>query len=250
MGRIRVKLSIITCVYNNTSFLEEAFQSVIMALNNLSFYSKEYEWIVVDSSTDKDCIDLVERYASYFTLYKMPAKGIYAAINYGLMKSKGAFISYVHSDDLIDPYFFKNSQLLNTPVNKNIYCEYGKIQFIKEQQELHYRNPPFFLSILQKKTNLIFHPNGIYRRSFEVNNLYDCNVGIEADWHHLKLLKKMNVIRNKNMIYKFRISPFSSTVQSNSRNMNVWNSYLLLFENKLLKRLWYIIFTKTRVWSS
>lgn len=251
MGHSSIKLSIITCTYNSWEFLEESIKGTIVALKNSNLKKNEYEWLIIDSSEETRCIQILEKYSNHFFIHKrIPAKGIYDALDFGICKSNGKYIAYIHSDDFIDKDFFLKSSLLNEHCDENISCEYGQVNFIKNNQVIFHRKPPYYVKFLQQKTNLIFHPNAIYLRKFELQNPYNNRINhLDSDWIHLQKFTRRNVIRNKDMVYNFRISPISSTVRNNKGN-NFWNVYLLLFESKILVRLINRIFRNTGVWDA
>ncbi|KQR91842.1 hypothetical protein ASG01_12610 [Chryseobacterium sp. Leaf180] len=97
---MNTKLSIILPVYNVEKYLEECIDSLIAQNLNIG----KYEIILVnDGSTDtseKIGNQLCSQYSNIF-MVTQPNKGLSAARNTGIEASKGEFIYFIDSDDLL-----------------------------------------------------------------------------------------------------------------------------------------------------
>ncbi len=91
----KLKVTIITVVYNNVSTIASAIESV------LSQTFKNIEYIVIDGgSTDGTC-DVIQNYTDKINIYISERdKGIYDALNKAITLSTGNIIGILHSDDL------------------------------------------------------------------------------------------------------------------------------------------------------
>lgn len=89
-----MKVSIITIAYNSAETIEDTIRSVI---------SQDYhniEYIIIDGASTDATIDIVKRYRSgVTTLISEKDKGIYDAMNKGVMAATGDIIGILNSDD-------------------------------------------------------------------------------------------------------------------------------------------------------
>lgn len=231
-----VRLSIVTCTRNSMPLVRKCVATVKAALEG---FRHDWEWIIVDANSTDGCLDTFA-FSKEVRRFGRPAAGIYDALNFGVGVARGEFVSYVHSDDEVDCAFFRNSHLLAGGADPRIACEYGTVTFIDSHSKtLYSRTPPFFFEALNQHTNLIFHPNAIWRRNHELAHPYRTNVGAHADWLHTQELTRSDVMRNPRMEYRFRISA-ASTTRNNAqgrREFPLWNLALLPYETRVLRRL-------------
>ena len=97
-----MKISIITVCYNSEKTIERTFLSV----KNQSYAHIEY--IVVDGGSTDGTLDLIKKYKDTVTKWvSEPDKGLYDAMNKGIMMATGNIVGIVNSDDT----FFNNEVL-------------------------------------------------------------------------------------------------------------------------------------------
>jgi glycosyltransferase involved in cell wall biosynthesis len=98
-------VSILVPNYNKANYLRETLDSVL----NQTYTN--WECIVVDDHSTDDSCEIIEEYAardSRFRMYKRPSNrksGGNAARNYAFEISKGEYINWLDSDDIIDSEF-------------------------------------------------------------------------------------------------------------------------------------------------
>ncbi len=95
-----MKLSIITINYNNNNGLKQTIKSVI----SQSF--RDFEYIIVDGASADDSVatikELVGNNTSIPCLWTSePDKGIYNAMNKGIMRSHGEYLLFLNSGDFL-----------------------------------------------------------------------------------------------------------------------------------------------------
>ena len=96
-----MKVSIITIVYNNVSFIESCIQSVL----NQSYPNIEH--IIIDGGSNDGTQKVIEPYIPQLGYYKSEKdNGLYNALNKGIKVATGDIIGILHSDDL---FYDKNS---------------------------------------------------------------------------------------------------------------------------------------------
>jgi glycosyltransferase involved in cell wall biosynthesis len=100
-GRSRV--SIVTAVLNNERSLERCIDSV------LSQTHKDVEFIIIDGGSSDRTLEIIKKYDSYIAFWSSePDKGIYDAMNKGIMRSTGFCVNTLNSDDWLERSACKN----------------------------------------------------------------------------------------------------------------------------------------------
>jgi len=89
-----LKITVITCTYNSEKYLAECIESV------LSQSYKNVEHLFIDGKSSDRTIDIIKKYYSNPVIYSEKDKGIYDALNKGLLKATGEVIGCLHSDDV------------------------------------------------------------------------------------------------------------------------------------------------------
>ena len=90
-----LKVSIITVVLNNVQHIENCINSVL----NQTYGNIEY--IIIDGGSTDGTIDLIKKYEKQISRWvSEPDRGIYDAMNKGIMKSSGDIIGILNSDDM------------------------------------------------------------------------------------------------------------------------------------------------------
>jgi Glycosyltransferases involved in cell wall biogenesis len=88
------KLSIITINYNNTEGLRKTIESVV------SQTFADYEYIVIDGGSTDDSISVINEFADKITYWvSEPDKGIYNAMNKGILNANGEYLLFLNSGD-------------------------------------------------------------------------------------------------------------------------------------------------------
>ena len=68
----------------------------------LSQTSKEFEWIIIDGSSNDGSVNLLERHSDSITFWSSePDTGIYNAMNRGIARSKGDYCLFLNSGDIL-----------------------------------------------------------------------------------------------------------------------------------------------------
>ena len=112
-----MKLSIITVNLNNATGLQKTIESV------LSQTFSDYEYIVIDGGSTDGSVDVIRQYSDRITQWSSePDRGIYHAMNKGILQAKGEYCQFLNSGDwIIQPcglqYVFEKK-----PVEDIVYC--------------------------------------------------------------------------------------------------------------------------------
>lgn len=166
------KFSVITINYNNKEGLRKTIESVV----NQSF--KDFEYIIIDGGSTDGSVDVIKEYASYINYWvSEPDKGIYNAMNKGILKARGEYLNFMNSGDC-----FHSKTVLSEVLKKNAGESIITGRYFDEKTSLvHCVNASFvtLLTLLKEPFN---HQATFYKRELFNNRLYDENLRIQADW--------------------------------------------------------------------
>ena len=173
MNKNNIAVSVIVPVYNVALFLADCLESIIhQTLQNIEIIA------INDGSTDKSP-EILKQYAQKDKRIKIITqenKGLSAARNVGINEAQGEFISFVDSDDWIDPTFLEKLYQSAIAHKADIACcgyyEYGSQGAVTNIFE--FKNEFEAISLHDKifKLNVIVW-NKIYnRQKLLENNLF------------------------------------------------------------------------------
>jgi len=212
-----MKLSIITINYNNADGLRRTIESIV------SQTFTDFEYIVIDGGSIDDSVDIIKQYESKITYWvSEPDKGIYNAMNRGILKATGEYCLFLNSGDwLVDKDVvidFVNQNFEDEIISGNI------ILFVNENSELRSAIKKEDLGFEHLFNNRIPHPATFIKRSlFEKYGLYNENLKIVSDWEFfLKCLVLENCTYNNfdRVVSYFDMSGISSLPQNMDLQLN------------------------------
>jgi glycosyltransferase involved in cell wall biosynthesis len=169
------KLTIITVNLNNADGLRKTLQSVTEQTYN------DFEHIIIDGGSRDNSVELIEHYTERITYWvSEPDKGIYNAMNKGILQSKGEFLLFLNSGDwLVDRDVllkaFKND------IKEDIV--YGHIFKIGKNSDmtLHKAINSEDLSLLYFYYDTLPHPSTFFSRKIFHQSMYDEDLLIASD---------------------------------------------------------------------
>ena len=89
-----MKLSIITVNLNNLEGLKKTYESVVCQTFT------DYEWLVIDGGSTDGSREFIEQHQDKFSYWcSEPDKGIYNAMNKGIVRAKGEYLNFMNSGD-------------------------------------------------------------------------------------------------------------------------------------------------------
>ena len=89
-----MKLSIITVNLNNLEGLKKTYESVVCQTFT------DYEWLVIDGGSTDGSREFIEQHQDKFAYWcSEPDKGIYNAMNKGIIQAKGEYLNFMNSGD-------------------------------------------------------------------------------------------------------------------------------------------------------
>lgn len=160
-------VSVIIPSYNDGSYLKQAIDSIL----NQTY--SNIEIIVVDSSDDKDTINIIKTYKEKILYFFQPRKGVAAALNYGLEQARGEYIARMDADDISLPqriaiqvgYLEKNLDVDVLGTQSNKINEQGKV--IEKGDCCYYSDSQIKAKIIFE--NCIIHPTVMMRSQLVKN---------------------------------------------------------------------------------
>ncbi len=169
-----MKVSVITPSYNSAKFIEE----VILSVKNQDY--KNIEHLVIDGGSTDETVTILKKYP-HLKWVSEPDKGIYDAMNKGVLMATGDWIIFLGADDV----FFgeKVLSLLNSTHQKELKHNdiiYGDVIF-KEMYRMSHFHKKFSKYDFDERN--INHQAIFYRATvFEKVGLYSLEYPIFADW--------------------------------------------------------------------
>lgn len=204
--------SIITITFNADKWLEQTILSVV---------SQSYpyiEYIIIDGNSTDGTIDIIKRYASGISYWvSEPDKGLYDAMNKGLLKATGEYVWFINAGDTL-PSSDKIHNLVSLLQKKTILPDilYGETMIIDEQGRslgLRRLKVPETLSWKSFKMGmLVCHQSFIVRR--EIAPFYDLQYRYSSDFDWcIRCMKQAGTFCNARMVIANFLEGGTSTVQ-------------------------------------
>jgi len=124
-----MSLSIITVCFNSEKYIASAIESVI----SQSYPNLEY--IIIDGGSTDNTIEIINSYSGKISKFiSEPDKGIYDAMNKGIMHATGDIIGILNSDD-----YYKDNQVLDKIVqlfrNHKTNSVFADIDYVDPKRE-------------------------------------------------------------------------------------------------------------------
>lgn len=223
-----MRISVITIVYNNDTFISKAIDSVLYQ------DYPDLEYIVVDGQSVDNTIPIINSYGNQIdTFISEKDNGLYDAINKGIELATGDVIGLLHSDDL-----YASSKVISTVANtfaqKNVDSVYGNLIYIDR------RNPNKivrkWISGTYERQKFLFgwmppHPTFFVRRDFfQQYGSYDLSFGSAADYElMLRFLFKYGISTAyiPDILVKMRVggksnATFINRFKANNQDYRAW----------------------------
>ena len=172
-----MKLSIITINFNNEVGLKKTIESVV------SQTMHDFEWIVIDGGSTDGSKELIEQYEQYIAYWCSESdRGIYHAMNKGIMASHGEYLLFLNSGDYL---YGENviNQVVSLLKDRDIYV--GRINSLGKDNASEEEQADFSPEgILRKLTfTWIPHQASFFKRTlFDTYGMYREDQRIVSDW--------------------------------------------------------------------
>jgi glycosyltransferase involved in cell wall biosynthesis len=203
-------VSIITPSYNQANFLEETILSVLnQEYNNI-------EYIIIDGGSKDGSLEIIRKYEKYFVYWASETdKGQGDAINKGIAKSKGEYICWVNSDDLLYPGFIE-SRVTLFQKNPDVDLIYGDVDQGKDPDKSWLRRgkQTSFNNILKTLDVPIPQQSAMWRRKvIDHTGLLDPNLYVLLDRDYfIRISKNHRILYDSGALSFFRIHEKSKSI--------------------------------------
>lgn len=161
---------------------------------------KNYEIIVIDKKSTDNTLQIVKNKKLKSRIYIGADKGIYDAINKGILKSKGNIISILHSDDFYhDKYTLLN--VSRTFYRYNVDIVYGDLLYVKKNNKnfvIRYWRSSAFVKNLFIRGWSPPHPTFFCtKKTYVTGKLYKTNLGNSSDIELMHRYLEIKSFRSK-----------------------------------------------------
>ncbi len=174
------RISVITAVFNNRDCVSDAIDSILgQTCSNI-------EVVVIDGGSTDGTLDVLRSYDGRLgVLVSEPDRGIYDALNKGIIKANGEVLGFLHSDDL----FFDResvSKIAAVFSDPAVAAVYGDLLYVKKDDTAgvvrHWVAGSYFPEKLRRGW-MPPHPTLDVRRAvYDRIGLFDTRYRISADY--------------------------------------------------------------------
>ena len=137
-----MQLSIIIPVYNTSKYLNRCLDSVINARIDNS------EIIVINDGSTDNSEEIIKEYLNKYSFIRYISKqneGLGATKNLGIKEAKGKYLSFIDSDDSINPNFYKDA--INYMNDDYDLIVYDFLSIEKDKEYTTYAKDPIFKNL-------------------------------------------------------------------------------------------------------
>lgn len=169
------KLSIITINLNNASGLRKTIESVV------SQTFQDFEYLVIDGGSTDGSVEVIKEFEDKITYWvSEPDKGIYNAMNKGILKARGEYLQFLNSGDwLVDESVIL--RIFNQKQEADIlYGDYSLSYNENTRKHMSFKDIDINLQFLLKAS--LGHPASFIKRTLFESDLYDDSLKIVSDW--------------------------------------------------------------------
>lgn len=122
-----MKISIITINFNNKDGIEKTISSVVAQTY------KDIQYIIIDGDSTDGSVEVIKKYHEDIDYWiSEPDKGIYDAMNKGILKATGDYVLFLNSGD-----YLSIEELLTNEQLRNCYQEYLKQHITDNSSEVN-----------------------------------------------------------------------------------------------------------------
>ncbi|MDO3642468.1 glycosyltransferase family 2 protein [Mucilaginibacter sp. L3T2-6] len=224
-----MKISIITVVYNNEKTIEDAISSV------LSQNYKNIEYIIIDGNSTDNTPNIISKHLSNINNYISEAdKGIYDAMNKGIMQATGEVIGILNSDDLYHDENVISDVMIHFNNDPDLDILYGDLVYVGNEDpekivrrwdSVRYHRHFFELGHVPPHPSL-FVKSRIYKEA----GLFNTKYALAADYEFmLRIFKKFNFksLYIQRLIVKMRLGGatnkhLKNVIKGNQEILRAW----------------------------
>ena len=197
---MKIKLSIITIAYNCASDLESTIKSVIAQ----GF--SDYEYIVVDGGSKDASVEVIKKYESAISIWvSEPDKGIYDAMNKGLLMATGEYVLFMNAGDTL--YNTKTLALIPFSDYPEADIFYGETLIVDAKDNvlgLRHKELPHNLNWKHFRRGMVVcHQSFIVRKSIAPEYNMQYKLSADVEWVLLCLKRSKQIVFTHTIIARF-----------------------------------------------
>ena len=179
-------ISVIMPCYNTEKYVEETLKSVL----NQSF--KDYEIICLNDGSTDGTLQILNRYQELYSNIRVISNenhGVAYERNIGIQSSKGKYIYYMDSDDLIKENWLET--LYNYAENDNLDVVYFEADSFYETEEIK-KDFPQFQTLYHRKKEYkeVYNGHDLY---IQMENVGDIKMSVGLQFTKRQLLIENNI---------------------------------------------------------
>jgi len=170
------KISVITVCYNAISTIENTICSV------LSQTYDNIEYIIIDGGSTDGTVDIIKKYAKNISYWISESdKGIYDAMNKGIMASTGEWINFRNSGDVFaTPDALE--KMFNSPVDDDVSVLHGDCYFVSDIDYIRVKPSIINDPLCYQYKMPVNHCASFIRRELHQKNPFDLSYRASADY--------------------------------------------------------------------
>lgn len=208
------KISIITVVYNNKDFIEEAIRSVL---------SQDYgnlEYIIIDGGSTDGTLDIINKYNNQISIViSEKDNGLYDAMNKAYELASGDIVGILNSDDL----FFSKDCISKVASAFETFSDadivYGDLIYVKREDisftVRHWNSGDYYNNYFLDGFTPA-HPSVYVRRHVIEEHKYDLSYKLTADYDWLlRIFEKYKAKYIQEIIVKMRLGGVTNNSYKN-----------------------------------
>ena len=204
------RISVITPSFNQAPFLERT----ILSVHNQMYPNLEH--IVIDGGSTDGSVDVLEKYGNRLAYWHSRSdQGQCDAINQGVDKATGLFMTWINSDDLLLPgALHRIGSLIREHPDTDLF--YGNEVEVDDSDQVTKRvyTINFDLKDFLYEVNIIIHQQSAFWKVElfrELNGLNDCPYAMDYDLFYRMISRGMRWRRIEEFLAAFRMYPDSLT---------------------------------------
>ncbi len=209
-----MKISIITVCFNSELTIEETINSV----SNQSYNNVEH--IIIDGNSSDKTLKIINNYKHKIDIIiSEKDKGLYYAMNKGIKLAKGDVIGILNSDDLFYSKNTLNNIVKHFKSDNNLKLLYGNILYFNSfnSKVIRLWKSKSYFEKFFDYGNVPPHPSVFAKREIYINNNFNTDFKIAADYELLIRLLKKERVKSKflnEIIVKMRDGGISTNNQN------------------------------------
>jgi len=186
-----MRISVVTVCYNSASTILDTIESVAKQ----TYFDVEH--VIVDGGSKDRTMDIVRSSTSISNYVSEPDKGIYDAMNKGILLATGDVIGTLNADDI---YANENilTEISEAFTDKNVDAVYGDLVYVAQDNMKniirYWKSKPFKPGLF-KQGWMPAHPTFFVRSEvYEKYGMFDLNFKLASDFElTMRLMEKYSI---------------------------------------------------------